>query len=256
VQSFDPCVWTDPPSQSQTSYQQWDVDGCTPVASPWVKVSGFSGKGWKIYCPSSAPYSWAALPIGAIQFWFGDGDVKATFVFSENYNPGWSDHSVFNYDTGAHHWKFTIGCSPIDQGSSAKHEYSNGEGPTGKPVPCCGLVASGLGALPAGSARGARPVKGPPVYRIRSARGYEETRELDLRPNGRRRYSVGCAAGHRLRRKRWALGWYTARRPRERDGSASAVALRSPRNRLRLSVRTRGVGRGSVRLQTTILCLR
>jgi hypothetical protein len=120
------------PSDLQDSYQQWDVDGCTPVATPWIWVKAFQGNGWKLYCPGPAPYNWASLPIGAM-------------------------------------W------------------YSNGEGPTGKPVPCCGVVAA--------QARGVRPSKGPRLRRVESPGGYEETREFDLRRNGTRRYSVGCKPG-------------------------------------------------------------
>jgi hypothetical protein len=249
VQGFDACVWQNAINNADTSYPQYQVAGCVPVATPWIWIPALRGSGWKIYCPGSAPYNYAALPIGAIQFWFGDSSVAATFDFRENYNPGWSDHSAVNYDDHGHHWKFIIGCSPTDQGSS-NTPYSNGVGPSGKPSPCCGVFSAGATA-----SRSSLPVRltRPRVDRLPG--GYERVQEFDLPRNGRRTYTVGCRPGERLTRRRWAIGWFTARRPKRADGRADGAPVRTTRNRFAVRVITRNARRGAARLQTTIRCL-
>jgi hypothetical protein len=250
VQGFDACVWSNAINNADVTYPQYQVDGCVPVASPWIWVSAVHGSNWEIYCPGSAPYNYAGLPIAGIQFWFGGSLVEGTFDFQENYNPGWSYHTAFNYDVHGHHWKFIIGCSPTDQ-SNSNTPYSNGVGPSGKPSPCCGVVGA-----TASAARGALPVRltAPRVDRVPG--GYVRTQEFDLRPNGRRTYSVGCRAGERLGGRRgWGIGWFTARRPKRADGRADGVPVRTARNRFAVRVTTRHARRGAARLQMSIRCL-
>jgi hypothetical protein len=250
VQGFDTCVWANADNNADMSYPEYQINGCVPVASPWIWVKAISYSSWAIYCPASAPYNYAALPIDALQFWFGDSDVEGTTIFTENYNPGSSDHSVFNHDlSSGHHWKFIIGCSPVDQGSS-NTPYSNGVGPSGMPSPCCGIFAPGGGTGP-----GARPVKLSAARIDRSAGGYTQTREFDLPRTARRTYTVGCRAGERLGRSDWGIGWFTARRPKRGDGSADGRRVRSARNTLAVRVTTKNARSGAARLQTRIRCL-
>ena len=248
VDGFDACTFTDPYDINVDTYQQYQVNGCVPVATPWIKLKALQTKGWKVYCPRSAPYNWAAGTSGlggAEQFWRTSRSVHLGDVFSEHYHPGTSDHESFNGSLRTHHWLFVIGCSPAAY-KSQNVPYSNGAGPSGKPAGCCG----------SSSRRGVAKSRGPSLRRDLRATSYEDTREWRLNRSARRTYFAKCAPGYRVRLRKWAVGWYTAGPPRRRDGR-SAESARRLRRGIAVTVRTHRLRRpGLARLQIRVGCQR
>jgi hypothetical protein len=256
IEGYDACVYTDPFDINVDNYPQYNVTGCTPVATPWVKVKPFHTSGWKIYCPGGAAYNWAADGAlgGAEQFWRTSGDLHFNGFWTEHYHPGTADHAAFNASLHTHHYLFVIGCSP--QAYDTQHEpYSNGQGPTGKPEGCCdsGAAATRAGAAATG---GARMRKGPRLRRDRRARSYDETREWPLRRRGRRTYVTRCARGYRASKPHWAVGWFTRQPPRRRRDGRTAERIRPVKRGFAVTVRSRGLRKGAVRLQTNLTCRR
>jgi len=143
---FDACTYTDDFRLTATSYQQYTIPGCVPVMTPWIQMSTWlKPYGWKLYCPSNAPYFWGGVGdnappgVGAIQLWRTSTEVQYEPI-PENtdwYDPGTSDHAAYlSVPFTKHHWLFVIGCGPAYPGSEAK--YCCGQGPSARVGPSLG----------------------------------------------------------------------------------------------------------------------
>lgn len=141
---FDACTYTHQFNNADMSFQQYTIPGCVPVMTPWIQMTKWlKPYGWKLYCPSSAPYFWGGLGdgaptgAGALQMWrTADQEVKyePNPANTDWYHPGTSDHAAFlPVPFTSHHWLFVIGCGGAYPGTDVP--YCCGQGPSARVGP-------------------------------------------------------------------------------------------------------------------------
>ena len=277
VGGVDPCVYWDAAFSSDMpppAAQQYNVPGCAPVASPWIKLSPWKTRGWALYCPSSAPYNWNAegpqnkddtgkldSPTRQAQYIKTSSFVDVvSFGVQEWTGPkpvGLAEYYATNWAFKHHTWRYGISCSPepftgIPQGG----KYSRGEGPSGSLLRGSAIAQGDSDA--AGAVTAATPIIGRrgPTRDIRrvDAANVQKTIEVDLVPQQVRRYQATCPKGQAPSFAHYGVGWFTGQRPSVADMTKVKDTQRSITRGTEVRIETKSIPRRTVRLQIHLGC--